>query len=385
MKNFVIKELVNSNILEEIRAIDFDCNYATKAVSKFKYKNLKIFGLSAAQANILKQLALSVGADCATPKNTITGMLEKADCILGGSVSQIEKIISKLGIQPFGLKHLANRLQEYIQSNIKKSSKTKIMGILNLTNNSFSDGGLYVDFDNAQRHIQIMIEEGADIIDIGAESTKPGALPISPQEQLERILPILKYINKQNIKIPISIDTRSADVARKCLDFGANAINDVSGLGYDKDMVKVIADYECPVVIQHSKGTPDVMQDNPDYENLMDEIFNDLNNKIAYAQINGIKKENIIIDPGIGFGKTREHNFEILNRLEEFRGLNCSILLGVSRKSLLNMSDADNLTKDIYTVALNTLAIERNVDIIRVHNVGLHRQLIDMIDIINTI
>ena len=144
-------------------------------------------------------------------------------------------------------------------------------------------------------------------------------------------------------------------------------------------MASVIADYDCPIVIQHTKGTPDKMQDNPSYENLMDEIYKDLNDKISYALINGIKKENIIIDPGIGFGKTREHNFEIIRRIEELEALGCPILLGISRKSLLNMSEAENDVKDIFTVALNTLAIENRVDIIRVHNVKLHRQLIDML------
>ena len=167
---------------------------------------------------------------------------------------------------------------------------------------------------------------------------------------------------------------------RYCLEAGATAINDVSGLGYDKNMMSVIADFGCPIVIQHSKGIPETMQINPIYSNLMDEIFLDLNKRIDTAVENGIKKENIIIDPGIGFGKTREHNFEIIKRIEELRILECPIMLGVSRKSLLNIPDADNNTKDIFTVALNTLAVERKVDIIRVHNVRLHRMLIDMLD-----
>lgn len=193
-------------------------------------------------------------------------------------------------------------------------------------------------------------------------------------------MPILDFARENNIDVPISIDTRSAEVARRSLEAGATAINDVSGLDYDSDMVRVIADFECPVIIQHSKGIPETMQINPIYGNLMDEIFLDLNRRIDYALSNGVKKENIIIDPGIGFGKTREHNFEIIRRVEELRSLGCPIMLGVSRKSLLNMADADNYTKDIFTVALNTLAVERKVDILRVHNVKLHRQLLNMLD-----
>ncbi len=379
MNDFLIKELVNCDLLSEINSIDYDKSYAPRMVDKFRYKNLKIYGLTAAQANILKQSALSVGADCATPKDTITGMIENANCILGGSISQLQKIAVKLGVQPFGLRQLGRKIEDYIKISARDSVKTQIMGILNVTNNSFSDGGQYIKYEDAITHLNSMIEEGADMIDIGAESTKPYSAPVNPEEQLEKIIPVLEYISGHNIDIPVSIDTRCAEVARKCLDAGATAINDVSGLGYDKDMVKVIADYDCPVIIQHTKGTPDIMQDNPSYENLMDEIYNDLNDKIAFAHMNGIKKENIIIDPGIGFGKTREHNFEILKRVEELRGLDCPILLGLSRKSLLDMPDADNQTKDIFTAALNTLAIERKVDIIRVHNVKLHRKLIDML------
>ena len=381
MEKFILKELVNCDLLKEINCIDFDKSYAPRMIDKFQYKNIKIFDLDAAQANILKQLALSVGADCATPRNTITGMIESADCILGGSYSQLQKIAVKLGVQPFGLRQLGRQIEDFIKLSGKSKNKTQVMGILNLTANSFSDGGLYLNFDEAVKHLNEMIQEGADIIDIGAESTKPYSMPISVEDQLDKIIPILEYSEKNNFDIPISIDTRSAEVARKCLDAGATAINDVSGLTYDKEMMSVIADYDCPVIIQHSKGTPDIMQDNPVYENLMDEIYQDLNTKINLAVLSGIKKENIIVDPGIGFGKTREHNFEILNRIGELKGLDCPVLFGLSRKSLLGISEADNLTKDIYTLALNALAMERKVDIIRVHNVSLHKKLIDMLDI----
>lgn len=376
MHNFILRELKTEDILTELNEIGFDKSYAPRACDKYSYKNIKIFDLSVVQANILKQTALSVGADCATNRDVVTGRAEKSDCILGGSVAQLSKIAVQLGLQPFGLRNLGREIESFLS--IEDVPGTKIMGILNLTHNSFSDGGEYENFEQAATHLIKLVEDGADIVDIGAESTKPFAEAVSVDEQLSKLLPVLDFARENNIEVPISIDTRSSEVARRCLEAGATAINDVSGLDYDAEMVSVIADFDCPVVIQHSKGIPETMQINPMYGNLMDEIFLDLNRRIEFALSNGVKKENIIIDPGIGFGKTREHNFEIINRIEELKVFDCPILLGLSRKSLLNMPDADNYTKDIFTVALNTLAVEKKVDIIRVHNVKLHRQLLDM-------
>ena len=376
MHNFILRELKTEDILTELNEIGFDKSYAPRACDKYSYKNIKIFFFFLAQANILKQTALSVGADCATNRDVVTGRAEKSDCILGGSVAQLSKIAVQLGLQPFGLRNLGREIESFLY--IEDVPGTKIMGILNLTHNSFSDGGEYENFEQAATHLIKLVEDGADIVDIGAESTKPFAEAVSVDEQLSKLLPVLDFARENNIEVPISIDTRSSEVARRCLEAGATAINDVSGLDYDAEMVSVIADFDCPVVIQHSKGIPETMQINPMYGNLMDEIFLDLNRRIEFALSNGVKKENIIIDPGIGFGKTREHNFEIINRIEELKVFDCPILLGLSRKSLLNMPDADNYTKDIFTVALNTLAVEKKVDIIRVHNVKLHRQLLDM-------
>jgi len=373
MHDFILREIITDNIKPEIDFIGFDKSYAAKVCDKYKYKNIKIYNLTPAQANILKQTAISVGADCATHRDVITGKIEKSAVILGGSVCEIKKIAEKLKFQPFGLKVLGEKLcVERV-----KPCRTKIMGILNLTDNSFSDGGEFLEKEKALDHLHEMIADGADIIDIGAESTKPYSKSVSADIQLSRILPVLEAAS--DVNVPLSIDTRSSLVAEECLKRGAKIINDVSGLTYDEKMPDVIAKYGAEVIIQHSKGTPENMQTAPEYENLMDEIFLDLREKVEYAISKGIAKEKITVDPGIGFGKTREHNFEIIRRVEELRGLGCPVLLGVSRKSLLNLPDADNFTKDIFTVALNILAVERQVDIIRVHNVKLHKQLIDII------
>lgn len=378
MKDFILKEIVTNDVEKELEKIGFDKSYKSVASNKFRYKNIKIYDLSAAQANILKQTALSCGADCATHRETITAKTEKTDCILGGSFSELLTIARKLEKQPFGLKMLAGEIEKFLKE--KPFTKPKIVGILNLTPDSFSDGGEFLDYDKAKEHFEYMVNSGADIIDMGAESTKPYSTPVSAGAQIDRILPLLDFAKENGFCIPISIDTRSSEVAKVCIENGAAIINDVSGFEYDKNMSDVIAGKDVKIILQHSKGTPQNMQDNPKYESLIDEIYLKLKEKIDFALLKGIKKENIIVDPGIGFGKTREDNFEIIKRIEEFYGLGCEVMLGLSRKSLLNLGDYDNDIKDIFTVALNTLAIEKKVDYIRVHNVPLHKRLLEVME-----
>ena len=376
MHDFVLKEITNADLNCELEKIGFDKSYIHKAVEKFQYLNIKVYALTPPQANILKQTALSVGADCATHRETITAKIEKTDCILGGSKSQLYKIAEKLKAQPFGMKILGDKISAFLSP--AQRAKTKIAGILNITQNSFSDGGMYFNTEKACEHLIELINDGADIIDIGAESTKPFSSAVSAEEQLNRLLPVLNFAGEKNINVPISIDTRSSLVAEECIKAGAKIINDVSGLEYDEKMAKTVAKYGVKIIIQHTKGTPENMQVSPHYDSVMDEIYSDLKKRIDYAVSCGIAVENIIVDPGIGFGKTREDNFEIIRRVEELYGLGCPVMLGVSRKSLLNMADKDNLTKDIFTVALNALAVERKVDYIRVHNVKLHKELLNL-------
>lgn len=397
MHRFILREIKDTDIEKELNRIGFDKSYATKASEKFEYKNIKIYSLTPAMANIIKQTALSVGCDCATHREVITGKIETSNCILGGSISQIKKVGEKLKFQPFGLKKLGEKLVDTCHSEAikkrffaiaqndliaeesqcvkKEMSGSKLVGILNLTPNSFSDGGMYNDFEHAKEHLLELISDGADIVDVGAESTKPYSKAVPAKEQLEKLLPIIDFAKG---KIPLSIDTRCAQVADECLSAGANIINDVSGFDFDDKMIDVIARHNAPVIIQHSKGAPENMQNSPQYSDLIEEIFLNLKSKIDLAHSKGI--ENIIVDPGIGFGKTSKDNFEIIRRIDELHSLNCPIMLGISRKSLLNMPDADNQTKDIYTTALNALAIERNVDYIRVHNVKMHKTLIDLME-----
>lgn len=384
MSDFILKN-VNADLENELEVIGFDKSYLHKAVDKYHYKNIKIFGLTIPQATILKQAAISFGADCALHRETITSKVENTDCLLGGSFSQLRKISQKLRCQPFSLAKLADEIEKNIdiklapiklRETVFNFDRPYIVGVLNLTPNSFSDGGEFFDFEKACNHLLQLIEDGADIIDIGAESTKPFSSPVEPELQLQKILPILNFIKAKGVKTPTSIDTRSAKVAQSCIDAGADIINDVSGLTFDSEMVKVIAKNNATVIIQHSKGTPENMQVKPTYTHLIDEIYLDLKQKIDFAINNGINKEKIIVDPGIGFGKTKEQNYEIINRLDEFSSLGVALMLGVSRKSLLGMPEASNELKDVFTVALNSRVLEKKVNFIRVHNVKLHKELI---------
>ena len=379
MLEFFVKEITNNDIQTELQQIGFDEGYRFVASDKFKYKNFKIYNLSPAQANIIKQTALTIGADCATHKEVVRGNIELSNAILGGSISQIKKIAEKLKCQPFKLGEIGEDI--YNKATAERTSKTKLAGVLNVTPDSFSDGGKYLEPKDAEKHLIELIEDGADIIDIGAESTRPYSEPVSPEEQIERLKPVLNFINKENIQIPISIDTRSSIVAEYVLDNGASIINDTSGFNFDRKLADVVSKYHSGVIIQHTKGMPENMQDKPFYINVVEEIYLSLKNKVEYAESLGIK--NVIIDPGIGFGKTKEDNFEILNRIEEFYSLGLPVMVGVSRKSLLGVKNNDNELKDSLSLALSYPLIQKGVDYLRVHNVKLHKTLLNSLSVQN--
>ncbi|UCE08863.1 MAG: dihydropteroate synthase [bacterium] len=249
------------------------------------------------------------------------------------------------------------------------SRRTHIMGILNVTPDSFSDGGEYYQPEQAiERGIQ-MAEHGADIIDIGAESTRPGAEPISVEEELRRLIPVVEELLKR-VDVPISIDTYKSFIAETALKSGAHIINDISGLRFDPQMKHIVAKYQVPVIIMHIKGQPKNMQQNPYYDDLIGEIYDYLAESIRNAEQAGILRNNIVIDPGIGFGKRLEDNYEIIRRLSEFRGLDCPLLIGPSRKSfigkVLNLSPEQRLEGTLAAVAIS---IQNGAHIVRVHDV----------------
>jgi dihydropteroate synthase len=245
------------------------------------------------------------------------------------------------------------------------SEKTFIMGILNITPDSFSDGGSFIKADTAVEHAINMVEEGADIIDIGGESTRPGS-----DAKLERVIPVIEKLSGR-IRVPISIDTYKAGVAQKAIDAGASIVNDISGLRSDPDMPGVVSRNEVPVVIMHIKGTPKNMQTNPIYGNLIEEIIEYLGESIAIAEKAGIHDEKIIVDPGIGFGKTFEDNLEIIKELSKFKRLGKPLLIGTSRKAFIGkvLGDAPVGDRVEGTSAAVAISIMNGADIVRVHDV----------------
>lgn len=268
---------------------------------------------------------------------------------------------------------------------IPLNKKTCIMGILNITPDSFSDGGDFFDIDSAVKQAVSLQEDGADILDIGGESSRPGSKQISATEELSRIEPILKELIPI-IKIPISIDTYKSHVAERALELGASLINDISAMRMDSDMAKVAAQKNVPIVLMHMQGKPQTMQLNPHYESLIDEIKIFFRERIDYAISAGIKAENIILDPGIGFGKTLEHNLKIIKSLDRFRSLGFPILIGTSRKSMigniLNLPPKQRLEGTSATV---TASILNGAHIIRVHDVKEIKRVVVMADAIKNI
>jgi dihydropteroate synthase len=250
------------------------------------------------------------------------------------------------------------------------SKRTYIMGILNVTPDSFSDGGLFSNKSAAIKHALRMVEDGADIIDIGGESTRPCSNPVPPEEELGRTIPVIEAIARE-IPIPISIDTYKADVAKMALDAGASIINDISGLRYDPVMAKVVAAYKIPVVVMHIKGNPKDMQKNPRYEALIPEILDYLRGSIRIALEAGIAGNMIVVDPGIGFGKTFEQNLNILHDLREFALLEKPLLIGASRKAFIGkiLGGAPPDERREGTAAAVAISILNGADIVRVHDV----------------
>jgi dihydropteroate synthase len=249
--------------------------------------------------------------------------------------------------------------------------KTLIMGILNVTPDSFYDGGSSYGLDKAIKRANELYEAGADIIDIGGESTRPGADMVSLSEEMDRVCPVIEAIAGR-MDIPISVDTYKSEVAEEALKLGARIVNDISGLTFDDNMAKVAAKYSSYVVIMHIKGTPKNMQVNPVYENMLEEIYTFLEKSKEKALNSGVGKDKIIIDPGIGFGKSFEDNYRILNNIGYFKRMGYPLLIGLSRKSLIGKLYEKDCDRLFATIALNSLSALNGADIVRVHDVREH-------------
>ena len=268
-------------------------------------------------------------------------------------------------------------------TNIEKKSRPMIMGILNVTPDSFSDGGLFNEKSAAVDKALAMIDEGADIIDIGGESTRPGSLPVPPSEQIARIVPVVESLVKQ-ANVPVSIDTTSSEVFSAALNAGATIINDISAFEDDLALAKLAADSGSQVILMHKKGCPVDMQNNPLYDNVVDEVYFYLQQRIDFAVSVGIKNEKITIDPGIGFGKTVEHNLQLVKNISRFKALGVKVMLAASRKTFIGkVLDIETPVERIFgDSAVTAYAAMQGVDILRVHEVKATAQITKMIQAI---
>lgn len=357
--------------------------------------NILIPAISCKIANILKQEMLSVGADAAVARGSVACSVENTDVLLMGTYKQIIRLIQKISRQPFGLSKIAQDIDEVLQ-NIKmdhfelKTSrrtlplgrKTLVMGILNVTPDSFSDGNVHFDRHKAIDYVLKMIDEGADIIDIGGESTRPGSKTITARQELARVMPVVEGLSGK-INIPISIDTNKASVAHAALHAGAEIVNDISAFG-DKKMATVVRDAGAAVILMHMRGKPENMQTGSlHYEDLMCEIIDFLSERCRKAFAAGISRDCLVLDPGIGFGKTYEDNCKIINKLGEMKGAGFPILLGTSRKAFIGDITGGKAQERIEgTAATVAAAIINGCHIVRVHDVAYMRKVADMTDAI---
>jgi dihydropteroate synthase len=271
---------------------------------------------------------------------------------------------------------------QFKRKELNLSSRTHLMGVLNVTPDSFSDGGRFIKPEDAVEQGMKMLEEGADLIDVGGESTRPGSDPVPLSEELSRVIPVIESLSR-NTDVPVSIDTYKAEVARCALDAGAQMINDISALRFDPEMKKVAREFCVPIVLMHIKGTPKNMQKDPRYEDVIGEITGYLGQSIKMAQDAGIAEEKIMIDPGIGFGKRLEHNLNVLKNLKKFSILGRPILIGCSRKSFVGkILDAPVEERLEGSLAALAVAVVNGANVVRVHDVKESKRVASMVDAI---
>lgn len=361
---------------EEIRKIGVDAASIPCLAPKALFIVMKLENISSYAANTIKQEMLGKGGDVAVNRAAFDCSIKESDVLLMGTYSQYTRLIYKLGLYRGVFTEIADEIQRVIKVldtgkpkyfecgkfKLPIGEKTYVMGILNITPDSFSDGGKYVNLDSAIKRAKDMVENGADIIDVGGESTRPGYDPVDSLSEINRVVPVVERLTKE-INVPISVDTSKALVAEKVIMAGASIINDVWGLQKDKNMAEVISKTGSGIIVMHNS-------DNKEYTDLMGDIIRFLRESIKIAENAGVHRASIIVDPGIGFGKTLQHNLDVMRRLKELNSLNKPVLIGTSRKSLIgNILELPVNERLEGTAATVTLGIANNADIVRVHDV----------------
>lgn len=347
---------------------------------RFSLKSFMISDISTPAANVIKQHVLAMGGEAAVPAHSVNCSEPKSDLYFSIREDKLPGLLEKFRCQCWKLPQVAGSIDIFtstpkpwfsFRSDNIDTSKPLVMGILNVTPDSFSDGGRFFQFDDAVRKAETMIADGADIIDIGGESTRPGSIPVDAEEEIKRVVPVIRKIRENNKDIIISIDTSKSAVAKEALDAGAGIINDISGFTFDPQMAHLAAERNVPVILMHILGRPSTMQANPEYIDLFPEMLGKLGKSVDIAISAGVKPEKIMIDPGIGFGKTLEHNIAIIKHLEVFQSFGYPVLAGLSRKSFIGTLTGrkDPHERVAGTTALHMKVLEKGAAIIRVHDV----------------
>lgn len=394
----------DSEIVAEMQRVNAEEAGIRHMLPKARHYLVKLEHVRRPIVHILKETFLSNGGDAVVSRDVITAKVDECDLILTGTRKHFQRALLALREQGFGCADLAVEVESVIRHfdgtpNVPRpdgfadpklgrmfesiGERTLVMGILNVTPDSFSDGGKFADVGGAVAHGLQMASDGADIVDVGGLSTRPGSEPLTAAEERARIVPVIEKLTDQ-LEIPISVDTYQAEVAEAALDAGAAIVNDISGATFDPEMPSLIARRGCPAVLMHILGTPKDMQANPAYGDLMGEVSAFLRERLACLAEAGVDDRLLMIDPGIGFGKTVEHNIEILRRLAELKSIGRPILVGTSRKSTIGkvlggLPPEERLEGTAATVALS---IANGADIVRVHDVKEMARVVRMTDAI---
>lgn len=376
-----IKIVSICELFEELRKIGVDERAFPIFRDKAKLLLLKIYDIDSRAATVLKQEFLSSGGDAAVHRDVIKFEKPTTSVLLIGNMRTYNEVLRKLEYQPFfGLDSIRDELKEAIltlkEEDIYKTPK--IMGILNVSPDSFYSGSRLLDESSVLNRIEEMIKDGADILDIGGESTRPGSLPLSVDEELNRVIPVISSVRERFKDIPISVDTYKVKVAKEAIEAGATILNIIN---LTEEMIEFLECIETPFIFMHMRGTPKDMQNYTDYTDLIKEILLFFKEKITYLEERGIKRERIIIDPGIGFAKTAKQNFEILRSLKAFKIFGLPVLIGHSRKSFLGklLSGVEPEERLSGTLAVTAYAAMNGADIIRVHDVKENFEVLKVI------
>lgn len=387
----LLSNLSPDQLLQELIEVEVSGEGIEIMKGKGQFILIKVERLTPQAANILKQEMLAKGGEVALGRNLVYLDSEEGQGIIMGTKSQYEKLLLNLLRQPFGLRELALELQETLANyyNVASSltvkgqkfiwgTRTYVMGIINITPDSFSGDGILSEqklVDCALRQAERFLADGADLLDIGGESTRPGAEKVDADEEKRRILPVVEALARES-PLPLSIDTYKSSVAEAALEAGADMINDIWGLQRDPEMAKVAAEFAAPVIIMHNK-------DSTGYRDLLAEVVGFLRKSIQIAEADGLPREKLIADPGVGFGKTREDNLRIIDRVGELKALGLPILLGVSRKSVIGLTLELPVTERVEgTAAAVAVGITRGADLIRAHDVKEMTRVARMTDAI---